>query len=118
MEREYRIIEPEVAGAFGEGTILDRSTNPPTIQQLHYEFEGWLGDDSLTSTPCFLVTLPLKESLIRLNGTGYSFDEVAVSKSQFFQQRRPEFVLPPFAWLRIHGQAGRDDAGLGKRMLW
>jgi hypothetical protein len=115
MDKEYRILEPEVAGGFGEETVLDYSTSPPTVQKLHYEFGGWLGDDLLTTTPCFIVTLPLKESLLRFNGTGYSFDDVAVSKSEFFQQRRPEVVLPPFAWLKIHGQAGRDDVGLGKK---
>jgi hypothetical protein len=115
MEKEYRILEPEVAGGFGEKTALDRSTSPPTVQKLHYEFGGWLGDDLLTTTPCFIVTLPLKEALIQFKGTGYSFDEVTVSKSRLFQQRRPEIVLPQFAWLRIHGQAGRDDVGLGTK---
>jgi hypothetical protein len=114
MEREYRIIEPEVAGGFGEGAVLDHSTTPLTVEKLHYEFEGWLGDDLLTTTPCFIVTSPLKESLIQFNGTGYSFDEVMVSKSKSFRRRCPKVVLPSFAWLTIHGQPGRDDAGLGR----
>jgi hypothetical protein len=113
MENEYRILEPEVAGGFGPQTILDYTTVPPTVQKLHYEFGGWLGDDLLETTPCFIVTLPLKESLAQFGGTGYSFDDVVISKSAMFQERRPDIYLPEFSWLKIFGLAGSDDAGLG-----
>lgn len=114
MSVEYRIIEPEVAGGFGERTALDYSTNPWTVRSLHYEFQGWLGDDLLTTHPCFIVTFSLKESLVKFNGTGYSFDDVIATKSAFFDETYPEVVLPSFSWLKIHGQPGHDDAGLGK----
>lgn len=112
MENLYRVLEPEVAGGFGPETILDRSTNPPTPLKLHYEFLGWLGDDLLETTPCFIVTLALKTALMQFNGTGYSFDDVVVTKSDFFQETHPEAILPAFAWLRVHGSAGYNDAGL------
>jgi hypothetical protein len=112
MDTVYRILEPEVAGGYGDETILDYSTTPPTPLKLHYEFMGWLGDELLTTTPCYIVTLPLKESLVRFNGTGYTFEEVIVSKSDFFLEMHPKLSLPAFAWLKIHGQAGHDDAGL------
>ncbi len=115
MGSEYRILEPEVAGGYGKKAVLDYSTVPPTCVKLHYEFAGWLGDDLLETTPCFIVTVPLKESLIRLKGTGYSFDEVVVSKSESFQESDSRSALPPFAWWKIHGQAGHDDAGLDQK---
>jgi hypothetical protein len=115
MEKIFRILEPEVAGGFGDQTVLDYSTIPPTVEKLHYEFGGWLGDDLLTTTTCFIVTVPLMEHLTQFTGTGYTFDEVLVSKSKFFQQRRPEIILPPFFWLKIVGQPGVDDAGLGSK---
>ncbi|MGH7418144.1 MAG: hypothetical protein ACREKB_10245 [Candidatus Rokuibacteriota bacterium] len=38
----YWILEPEVAGEIGEGTVLEPCTHPPVGHRLHYEFRGWL----------------------------------------------------------------------------
>ncbi|WP_241280098.1 hypothetical protein [Chryseobacterium cucumeris] len=46
----YRFIEPEVAGGLGEQSQLDNSFLPPLIKNLHYEFEGWLGNDLVESS--------------------------------------------------------------------
>lgn len=45
----YKLIEPEVAGSLGKETELDSSVFPPHVKKLHYEFDGWLGDDILES---------------------------------------------------------------------
>ena len=43
----YYHLEPEVAGGIGERTVLDRSGPRLRATSLHYEFDGWLGDDLL-----------------------------------------------------------------------
>ncbi|APF85630.1 hypothetical protein HI806_01945 [Ralstonia solanacearum] len=53
----YFFLEPEVAGALGENTVLDASTHPPRVEKLHFEFSGWLGDAILESFPCVIATL-------------------------------------------------------------
>ena len=89
-----------------------------TPLKLYYEFMGWLGDDLLETTPCFIVTLALKESLVRLNGTGYSFDEVTVLKSNSSREKQSKVGSSRICLAKITGEAGRDDAGLDtKRRL-
>ncbi|WP_074033976.1 hypothetical protein [Bacillus massilinigeriensis] len=51
-------LEPEVSGGHGEYTIYGTEDDIATegisgkVKYLHYEFEGWLRDDFLESTPC------------------------------------------------------------------
>ena len=63
----YKYIEPEVAGGLGNETIIDKNYHPPIVKKLHYEFNGWLGDDILESFPCFIVSERLKNEIIKKN---------------------------------------------------
>ena len=41
----FYVLEPEVAGGFGENTILTRTPGKSMlVHKLHYQFDGWLGD--------------------------------------------------------------------------
>ena len=71
----FHTLEPEVAGGFGEQTILDNSTHPPDVKWLHYVLDGWLGDDILESFPCYIVTerlrrTPQPQNLCAMSGSG------------------------------------------------
>ena len=109
---QYFVLEPEVAGELGEGSVLDHSTRPVTVVKLEYHFMGWLGDDLLTTHPCFIVTHRLMEALQAFAGTGYSFDYLKVSKDEQFDEMHPGISLPQFAWMKTPGIAGADDVGL------
>jgi len=52
----YFKVEPEIAGDFGDNTVLDTSTHPPKVHKLHYEIETWLGDPILETFLCFVTT--------------------------------------------------------------
>jgi hypothetical protein len=106
MTRWY--ISPEVAGQLGEHTRLDPSQHPPIVMELHYEFDGWLGDDLLEGFPCFLVTEKLAEALKGSELTGWRLKDVAVSKSAIFEDLYPERDLPRFRWLIVDGQQNDD----------
>jgi hypothetical protein len=108
----FRVLEPEVAGDFGGATVLDHSTRPPEVLALEYQFEQWLGDELLTTHPCYIVTARLREALEQLAGTGYSFHDLKVSKSEAFDQLYANRELPQFFWMKIHGVPGVDDMGL------
>jgi len=110
----YYNLSPEVAGGLGERTVMDSSVHPPRVQRLHYEMEGWLGDELLESFPCFIVTARVKDALIGLGASGCTFDSVEVSKSPTFEELYPDRQLPPFFWLKVHGRAGADDLGLSE----
>jgi hypothetical protein len=108
----YYALEPEVAGHLGDRAVVDRSVHPPVVQRLHYEFDGWLGDDLIESFPSFIATRGLRERLAESGLSGCQFDDVEVSKSDIFQEIHPDRELPEFAWLKVVGRAGMDDFGL------
>lgn len=113
----YYQIEPEVAGGWGENTEADTSVHPPVVLSLHFEFQGWLGDDLLESFPCFLVSEQLGQAIRAANLDGFSLKQVEISYSaQFIElQRRP--MLPKFNWLKITGGAGQADFGMSEAHL-
>jgi hypothetical protein len=112
----FFILEPEVAGGWGDRTeYVPRSGNLPLVTRLDYEFFGWLGDELLGSSSYFIVTEQLKKTMEKYHGTGYSFSDVIISKSEVFLEEFPGMKLPPFVWLKIHGVAMVDDVGMGPR---
>ncbi|UCA59047.1 hypothetical protein KB553_18715 [Chryseobacterium rhizoplanae] len=105
----YKLLEPEVAGGLGEKTEMDNSFFPPLVKQLNYEFEGWLGNDILESFPCYIVTERLKQGMESEGMTGIGFDDVLVTKSETFLELYPGKELPKFFWMKINGEADKDD---------
>ena len=81
---KYYYLEPEVAGGFGPDTIMDHSVSPPRVKRLHYEFDGWSGDQLLESFPCFIVTERLVNEIKRLNASGARFGDAKITQSEEF----------------------------------
>ena len=81
------------------------------MHKLHYEFQGWQGDELLESTPSFIVSERGAREIQKTQLTGVTFDEVEVTTSEQFQELYPTRQLPKFVWLRIEGTAGQDDFG-------
>jgi len=109
----YHIVEPEVAGGWGKNTEFTRTPGQPVIvHKLHYQFDGWLGDELLETTPCYIVTERLAAEIERAKLTGVSFDAVETSKSEQFDELYPDRELPKFMWLKVGGTAGQDDFGV------
>jgi hypothetical protein len=114
----YYFVEPEVAGGLGENTVLIRMPGRPVIvHELHYRFDGWLGDALVESTPCYIVTGRLAAEIAQSGLTGAGFDTVEISKSGQFDDLYPHRELPEFVWLKIEGMPGRDDFGTTSDML-
>lgn len=111
---EYFTVEPEVAGHLGPLTIMERWVHPPIVRCLHYEFDGWLGDELLECFPCFIVSDRVRGACEARRLTGGSFDTVVVTKSEVFRELHPSLDLPPFVWLKVTGTAGVDDFGVSK----
>lgn len=110
------IIEPEVGGGIGESTVFTSKTLPngvKEISQLEYEFQGWLGDELLESTPCFIITSELVSSIENAQLTGYKIEGVKVTISDFFKELYPNKTLPEFKRLVPKGTV---DINNGKYM--
>ncbi len=111
MSKHY-VVEPEVAGGWGKNTVFNAAPGKGTaVHKLHYEFEGWLGDELLESTPCFIVSERMAREIGGAELTGVRFDEVEVTVSQEFMQLYPSRQLPKFVWLKVQGTPGGDDFG-------
>lgn len=105
------VVEPEVAGGLGEGTLMDRSVHPPRVSRLVYELEGWLGDDIVETFPCFLVTERLARALAKAGLTGFSLTDVTVRVGEQLAERL-DGARPVFLWLKVNGSEGSDDLWL------
>lgn len=108
----YFLLEPEVAGELGNGTVIDTTVHPPLVSKLNYQFSGWLGDALLESFPCFIISADTANALEKDFYTGLSFADVEMSITPEFTAMYPNRVLPKFRWLQVQGLAGRDDFGL------
>lgn len=103
----YHRIEPEVAGGLGPGIDYVREREPRLVGPLHYEFQGWMGDDVVTTSGFWVVTSELADALRASTLTGYELNEVVVTKDQQFDM----FPTPrpfPERWERLvpTGEAG------------
>src|SRR4051794_7322126 len=92
----FFFIEPEVAGGLGDHSIVDRSSHPPKVTRLHYEFDGWPDDGLLEAFPCFIVTDDAKHKIEAAQLTGVRFDRVETSVSDEYVERHPNRELPRF----------------------
>lgn len=103
------ILEPEVAGEIGEHTIYENYDaivsrgERAIISHLHFVFMGWLGDDILETTPCFLVSEQLKKAIEKSDLTGYEFHNIEVSLSDEYKELYPYQESPCFYRLLPHG---------------
>jgi hypothetical protein len=111
MSTTYYFVEPELAGGLGKHTVMDRSTHPPRVDRLHYDFDGWPDDVLLESFPCFIVTESARSGIEAAQLTGVRFDQVEVTASEDFKERHPNRQLPPFLWMRVEGKARQNDFG-------
>ncbi|HWK22880.1 MAG TPA: hypothetical protein VNS08_07605 [Ureibacillus sp.] len=95
-------LEPEVSGGHGEQTIYGTEENVKKegisgkIKFLHYEFEGWLGDDLLESTPAFIVSIYLEEELKKSEFNDYKLEKCLISMSDVFMELYPNKEIPSF----------------------
>lgn len=107
----FYLLRPEVAGGWGPNTKAHRQTHPPVVTHLHYEFEGWLGDDLLTTFPEFLVTEGLAQSLEQSALTGFRLGAVETSAGGMWEQMYEGRPLPECRWLKVTAAAGQADFG-------
>ena len=109
------LLEPEVAGELGRNTVFETGDNArdkgkrPVVTKLHYHFSGWLGDDLLEATPCFIVTASLARKIEESNLSGCIFDDVEISLSDEFVELYPGKVLPAFKQMIPRGEVTVDN---------
>lgn len=108
----FSLLEPEVAGSLGARTVMDTAPHPPEVERLHYEMQGWLGEDLLESFPVYIVTRTMGDRLEAAELEGFTLREVEVTRSPLFEELYPGRELPPFWWLDVTGAGGETDLGV------
>ena len=90
-------IEPEVAGEIGENSIISYKNNIiDEVKFLHFEFKGWLGDEILETSPCFIVSESIVNDILESNLKGCKFEDIEISKSEEFNEMYPNRYIPNF----------------------
>ncbi len=112
------LLEPEVAGGWGPRTVVTNQQEVEAgiastwnVSYLEYMFDGWLGDELLTTHPCYIVTDSLAIDLQGEGLSGVQMAPVAVSTSELFQELYPDRELPHFQRLIPQGTARVADDG-------
>jgi hypothetical protein len=110
----YYVLEPEVAGNIANHSVGDLRSRPPKLERVHYEFDGWLGDELVESVSTFVVTEAMGYRLSAANLTGFSLRPCETSRSELFQDLHAHRKLPAFSWLCIQGTPGLNDFGISE----
>jgi hypothetical protein len=105
--KTFYLLIPEVAGEIGEQSMLEYKNGMIShVQFLHYDFNGWLGDELLKQSPgCFIVTKSLATDLTSSKLTGCNFEDTLITKSDEFMELYPDKELPDFVRLVPTGTA-------------
>lgn len=105
-------LEPEVAGGIGPHSELHCEDGRLVVKRLNYQFDGWLGDALLETTPCFIVTDAARQQIDEALLSGARFTDVEVTRSDLFTDLCDEKALPRFWWMVVAGKPEVDDFGM------
>jgi len=106
-------------GGIGPKSETLREHGALVVTRLNYEFDGWLGDALLESTPCFIVTDDARQLVEAADLSGVHFADVEVTGSPTFADLYPTRELPSFRWMVVDGTLHRDDFAIAhdKRLV-
>lgn len=93
------LLNPELPGGFGDEVILSHEKEKNghfKVDFLHLVLDGWLGDDILECTPCFVITEALEKEMKKNEITGYKIAPLQVDISDTFHELQPETNIPHF----------------------
>lgn len=115
--KKYFEVDPEVPGYPSEKSETAGDGYPLHYKSLHFVFQGWMGDQIVTSWPIYLVTSSLAEAFKAENLSGFEIDSVKVEKDPRFVESEPDIILPPFVWFKVNGVCGESDFFLDEGAL-
>ncbi|MGZ0151033.1 hypothetical protein ACXJJ3_28535 [Kribbella sp. WER1] len=108
----YHYVDAEVPGGLAPECSRDRNQRVADSGPLHLVFDGWLGDDLVTTVPFWLVTERLAAALRASDLTGYELEPARASLGEQYALASRREV--PRDWFRLipAGRAGQDDFAL------
>lgn len=98
---KYYVLEPEVAGQLGnKSKLVYEEGRVKEVIFLEYVFLGWLGDELLNTTSCYIITKSLKNDVIKQGLTGFEIDRVKISFSREYFELGGSIFIPKFVRLK------------------
>jgi hypothetical protein len=100
-----------IPGTYGENTIYDYSTRPPTIVKAHFELDDE-PEAVFTKVHNYFASAKAKSVLLENGVSGIVFDEVEISVEPEFAAHFREVKKDEFFWMKVEGEAYVDDFGI------
>lgn len=92
-------VDAEVAGGLGRDMDYKHERSPRLIGRLHYVFDGWLGDDIVTTASFWLVSERLAAALRNSELTGFELEDALVTVSDTWRTFKGD--AEPGVWTRL-----------------
>jgi hypothetical protein len=103
-------LRPEVAGGWAEGTsVLNREQVESgaelylRVNHLHFQFEGWLGDQLIKAVSCYIAAEDLVSDVMKAECTGFTVQDATISSSPEFARLHSDLALPRFLRVLVSG---------------
>ena len=106
----WYVLRPVIPGDISDSSG-DWRAHPPVLEKLRYEIDVPCDDAIIAAFPIWVITAPAKAAIEAAGLSGASFDAVEISELANHEALWPDRKLPEYAWLKVHGTAGRDDFG-------
>ncbi|WP_427888861.1 hypothetical protein ACQHIV_36375 [Kribbella sp. GL6] len=105
----YHYVDAEVPGGLGPECCRDKNQRVADSGPLHLVFDGWMGDDLVTTVPFWFVTERLAAALRASGLTGYELEPASASQGEQYALASDREV--PRDWFRLvpAGTPGQDD---------
>ncbi len=96
-QKTYYYVDAEVPGWVSNFSSQDDGET--AVEPLHLIFEGWMGDDIVTTSPYWFVTERLANTLGSSNLTGFRLEQVLVSPGDQYALAAKHSL--PLDWMRL-----------------
>lgn len=104
----YHYVDAEVPGGLGQGSTYDPAVRAADSGPLHIVFDGWMGDDLVTTSPFWFVTERLAAALRAAALTGFELEPATASTGEQYELTTKRAL--PSTWLRLIPVGSVDEA--------
>lgn len=90
-------LEPEIAGEIGDNSIIQyKNGKISKVKYLEFRFTDWLGDELISTHPCYIITENLKKEILLNKLKGIQFQDILISFSDDFFELNDSIEIPNF----------------------
>lgn len=106
----YFKLEPEIAGAIGDNSKIEYENGKiKEVLFLEFCFMDWLGDELLSTHPCYIITESVKNDIILNQLQGVQFQEILISFSDEFCELNETGRVPKFIRIICNNDFEKKD---------